>query len=76
MSEPQRDPAAVRWLAIQLVRAMGVAFVLVGLLQTAGKFSPLAGVPQWVGFVLVGIGFVDVFVVTRLLARRWRSPPL
>ena len=76
MSEPQRDPAAARWLAIQLVRAMGVAFVLVGLLQTAGKFSPLAGVPQWFGYVLIGIGFVDVFVVTRLMARRWRSPPL
>ena len=76
MSDPQRDPAAARWLAIQLVRAMGVAFVLVGLLQTAGKFSPLAGVPQWFGYVLIGIGFVEVFVVTRLMARRWRSPPL
>ena len=76
MSDPQRDPAAARWLAIQLVRAMGVAFVLVGLLQTAGKFSPLAGVPQWFGYVLVGIGFIDVFVVTRLMARRWRSPRL
>ena len=76
MSEPQRDPAAARWLAIQAVRAMGVAFVLVGVLHTAGKFSPLAGLPHWFGYVLVGIGFVDVFVVTRLLARRWRSPPL
>ena len=76
MSDPHRDPAAARWLAIQLVRAMGVAFVLVGLLQTAGKFSLLAGVPQWFGYVLVGIGFVDVFVVTRLMARRWRSPRL
>ena len=76
MSDPQRDPAAARWLAIQLVRAMGVAFVLVGLLQTAGTFSPLTGVPQWFGYVLVGIGFVDVFVVTRLMARRWRSPRL
>ena len=76
MCEPHRDPAAARWLAIQLVRAMGVAFVLVGLLQTAGKFSPLAGVPQWFGYVLIGIGFIDVFVVTRLMARRWRSPRL
>ena len=76
MSNPERDPAASRWLAIQLVRAMGVAFVLVGILHTAGKFPPLAGVPQWFGYVLVGIGFVDVFVVTRLMARRWRSPPL
>ena len=74
MSGAERDPAAARWLAIQLVRAVGVAFVLVGLLQTAGKFAPFADLPRWLGYVLVAIGFVDVFVVTRLMARRWRSP--
>ena len=42
MSDPQRDPAAARWLAIQLVRAMGVAMVLVGLLHTAGRIPGLA----------------------------------
>ena len=74
MSGAERDPAAARWLAIQLIRAVGVAFVLVGLLQTAGKFGPFADLPRWLGYVLVAIGFVDVFVVTRLMARRWRSP--
>ena len=73
--DPVPDRAAARWFAIQAVRAMGVAFVLVGLLQTAGKFAPFADLPRWLGTVLVGIGFVDVFVVTRLMARRWRSPP-
>ena len=74
MTEPQGDPAKARWIAIQMVRAMGVAFVLVGLLQTAGKFPPFSDLPRWLGFVLVAIGFVDVFVVTRLMTRRWRSP--
>lgn len=74
MTEPQRDPAAARWLMIQLVRTMGVAMVLVGLLHTAGRFAPLEGIPLWFGYVLIGIGFVDVFFVTRLMARRWRSP--
>ena len=69
-----RDPAATRWFAIQAVRAMGVAFVLVGLLQTAGRFPPFADLPRWLGYVVVGIGFVDVFVVTRVMARRWRTP--
>ena len=73
MSDP--DPAAARWFAIQAVRAMGVAFVLVGLLQTAGKFPPFADLPRWLGYVLVGIGFVEVFYVTRLMAKRWRTPP-
>ena len=75
MSDPQRDPAAARWLAIQLVRAMGVALVLVGLLHTAGRIPVLAGLPLWFGYVLIGIGFLDVFYITRRMARRWRSPP-
>ena len=74
MSAGEPDPAAARWFAIQAVRAVGVAFVLVGLLQTAGKFAPFADLPQWFGYILVAIGFVDVFVFTRLMARRWRSP--
>ena len=74
MIEPPRDPAEGRWLIIQLVRAVGVAFVLVGLLHTAGRVALLGGIPLWFGYVLVGIGFIDVFVVTRALAKRWRSP--
>ena len=74
MTDPERDPAAARWLAIQLVRAMGVAMVLVGLLHTAGRIPGLAELPLWFGYVLIGIGFLDVFFVTRLMARRWRSP--
>ena len=74
MTDPQRDPAEARWLIIQLVRAIGVVFVLVGLLQTAGRIALLDGIPRWFGYVLVAIGFIDVFVVTRMLAKRWRSP--
>ena len=74
MTDPRRDPAEARWLIIQLVRAIGVGFVLVGLLQTAGRIALLDGIPHWFGYVLVGIGFIDVFVVTRMLAKRWRSP--
>ena len=74
MTKPQSDSAAARWMAIQVVRAMGVAFVLVGLLQIAGRFPPFADLPPWLGYILVAIGFVDVFFVTRLMARRWRTP--
>lgn len=74
MTDPERDPAEARWLIIQLVRAVGVGFVLVGLLHTAGRVAVLGGIPLWFGYILIGIGLVDAFVVTRMLARRWRSP--
>ena len=74
MTEPEPDPAAARWAVIQVVRALGVATVLAGLLHTAGRIPVLAEVPRWFGYILVGIGFFEVFGLTRLLARRWRSP--
>ena len=75
MSDPQRDPAAGRWAVIQAVRAVGVATLLAGVLHTSGRIPILADVPRWFGYVLVAIGFAEVFVLTRLLAQRWRSPP-
>ena len=74
MSEREPDPAAGRWAVIQVVRAVGVATVLAGVLHTAGRIPLLAEVPRWFGFILVGVGFVEIFFLTRLLARRWRSP--
>lgn len=74
MNEREPDPAAARWAIIQVVRAVGVATVLAGLLHTAGRIPFLSDVPRWFGYVLVGIGFVDVFFITRVMAKRWRSP--
>ena len=74
MTEREPDPAAARWAVIQVVRALGVATVLAGLLHTAGRIPGLAEVPRWFGYILVGIGFFEVFGLTRLLAQRWRSP--
>jgi hypothetical protein len=51
-----------------------VATVLIGLLHNAGRIEALAGIPAWFGMVLVGVGFFEVFFLTRLMARRWRSP--
>jgi len=73
MSEP--DPAAARWLVLQIVRIVGVATVLIGLLHTAGRFAPFTGLPPEIGYVFIGVGMVEAFVLPILLARRWKSPP-
>lgn len=64
------DVARNRWLILGLSRLTGVGMVITGLLVTQGAISW----PIELGYVLVLIGIVDVFVVPQVLARRWRSP--
>ena len=71
----ERYPAAARFMAIQLVRVAGVATVLFGLLVEAGRLPGFAAVPRWFGYVLAVVGLIEVFLLPRLLARRWRTPP-
>jgi hypothetical protein len=89
MQEPvSEDVARGRWLAINAVRLGGVVMVIVGLLGLRGYFEypvvmvivgilGLRGVfdyPALAGYVLIGVGLLDVFLVPLLLARKWRSP--
>ena len=69
------DRAKRRFFAMQAARIGGIGGVVVGLLIARQRIGWLEGVPPWVGYLLVGIGLVDAFVVPPLLARRWRSPP-
>lgn len=64
------DPARARFFILQMVRMAGVAMVLVGLAITQGAID----LPPAIGVVLIGIGFIDVFFVPRILAKRWKSP--
>lgn len=70
-----RDPAVARFAAIQLVRLSGVALVVGGLLIQAGRFPWLAELPPELGYLLIALGLVEVFVLPFVLARRWRTPP-
>lgn len=64
------DVARNRWFLLSLSRLAGVGLVITGLLVTQGAISW----PIELGYALVLIGIVDVFVVPQVLARRWRSP--
>lgn len=69
----RRDPAVARFAVIQLMRASGAVLALGGAAVLSHHFPALAGAPDLVGYVLLGIGLADFFVVPLLLARRWRS---
>lgn len=66
----EKDPAAARFASIQFTRLLGVAFVLGGIWVATGR-TPL---PEWVGYLLIANGLVDVFVLPLVLARKWRMP--
>lgn len=68
------DPARGRFVVIQLTRLLGVMLVLFGVLLQGGRIESLHEVPKWVGYLLMVVGLVDVFVMPMVLARRWRSP--
>lgn len=67
-----RDPAVARFAAIQFTRLLGVGFVLAGMLVATNRFLP--HVPDWVGYLLLANGLVDVFVIPPILVRKWRTP--
>lgn len=66
---PAHDPAKTRFLTIQAVRLSGVALAVLGALVLA-LIVPL---PEVVGYLLIALGALDVFVLPLVLARRWRS---
>ena len=68
---PPTDRERARFAAINAVRLSGVALVLTGVLVLRGVID----LPEAVGWVFLPVGLVEVFVVPRLLARRWRTPP-
>ena len=68
----EKGPAARRFAAIQITRLIGVACVTLGMLIATDRMLP--NVPQWVGYVLIANGLVDVFVIPPILIRKWRTP--
>lgn len=70
MDNRQETVARNRWLVMNAIRISGVVMVALGMLITQGAIPW----PVPIGYVLLVVGLVDVFVVPQLLARKWRSP--
>lgn len=75
MNRADEALAKKRFFAINLMRVMGVVFLMAGFILIAGRWE-LAGQPtdRYLGIALVLIGAFDFAVFPLLLARRWRSP--
>ena len=64
------DVARGRFLVINVLRLGGVAMVIVGILIAERMFD----LPIVAGYILIGAGVIDIFLVPQMLARKWRSP--
>lgn len=71
MTGDARDPAKSRFIAIQVMRWIGLALVLFGLLVVNRKID----LPEVAGYALVVIGLFDALIMPTILSRRWKSPP-
>ncbi len=70
MNELANDPARGRFFTIQAVRLAGVAAVVLGMLIASQRIAA----PTWMGYPLLALGLVAVFVIPLKLARKWRTP--
>jgi membrane protein YdbS with pleckstrin-like domain len=64
------DPARARFFIIAIHRLAGAVMVMLGLLVVNRALDW----PETVGWVLLAVGLVDVFVAPQILARMWRTP--
>jgi hypothetical protein len=72
MAEPvSEEVARTRFFIINFARLAGVFAVLVAMLILADAI----GGSYALGYILLGAGLIDIFVVPQVLARRWRTPP-
>lgn len=71
---PCEDEARNRWLVITLLRFVGFALAVLGLLMSQGAVDIAGDVNRLLGYLFIVVGLVDGFVVPQILARKWRSP--
>lgn len=71
MADPaSEETARTRFFIINFTRLAGVVAVFVAMLILADAI----GGSYTLGYILLGLGLIDIFVVPQVLARRWRTP--
>lgn len=68
------DVARGRWMVIQLMRMLGFATVLLGILLARDVVDLVGESNRVLGYVLIAIGLADGFLAPQFLARKWRTP--
>lgn len=69
--DPAADRARSRFIAIQAMRWIGLAMVIVALLIINRRID----LPKEAGYLLFLFGLFDALIMPIILARRWKSPP-
>ena len=66
------DQARSRFFMLSLLRLSGVALAFLGVAVVAKRLIEPA---ELVGGVIIALGAIDIMILPRILARRWRTPP-
>ena len=70
--QDQENLARRRFIVLTVMRASGVALMLLGMGIIASR---LLEPSDLVGSIIFAIGFVDSLIAPRILIRKWRTPP-
>lgn len=65
------DPAMGRFYVLSALRFTGAALVILGLMT----INHVVDLPEAFGWVFIPLGLAEFFVLPKVLARRWRTPP-
>ena len=71
--DENEDQARNRWMIIQLMRTMGFAFVILGILMTRDVVDLAGDSNHLVAYGFIVIGLLDGFLMPTFLARKWSS---
>jgi hypothetical protein len=71
--QPDDAAARNRWMIIQLMRVMGFAFAILGIVMTQDVVNIAGEVNREVGYGFIAIGLLDGFFMPIVLARKWSS---
>lgn len=70
--QEQDNLARTRFIILTVLRASGVALMLLGMGIIGSRMIEPADL---IGTIVFAIGFLDSLLLPRLLIRKWRTPP-